>query len=53
MKEDKIKINKDYEIVYRLNQVMYQKKKINKNKIIYEYYDINTNELIDTVEIGG
>lgn len=55
LKEDAniIKLNKDYELVYRLNKVMYQKKKVLKNKIIYEYYDINNNELIDTVEIGG
>lgn len=56
LKEDinKIKdINKDYEIVYRLNKVMYEVKKVSKNKITYEYYDIYTNELIDTLEIGG
>ena len=55
-KEDINKIkekNKDYEIVYRLNKVMYEKKKIKKAKIIYEYYAIYTNELIDTLEIGG
>lgn len=50
---DNIKLKKDYELVYRLNKVMYQKKKVLKNKIIYEYYDINNNEIIDTVEIGG
>ena len=47
------KIDKEYEIVYRLNKVMYEVKKITSNKIKYEYYDIYTNELIDTVEIGG
>jgi len=47
------KQDKDYEIVYRLNQVMYQKKNIFNNKIVYEFHDIYTNELIDTVEIGG
>ena len=41
------------EIVYRLNKVMYEEKKISKDKIIYNYYDIYTNELIDTLEIGG
>jgi len=56
LKEDinKIKkIDKDNELVYRLNNVMYETKEINKDKIIYNYYDIYTNELIDTVEIGG
>lgn len=55
LKEDAdiIKLNKEYELVYRLNKVMYQKKKVLKDKIIYEYYDINNNEIIDTVEIGG
>lgn len=46
-------LDKEYEIVYRLNKVMYEVKKISGNKIIYKYYDIYTNELIDTVEIGG
>lgn len=55
LKEDAdiIKLNKEYELVYRLNKVMYQKKKVLKDKIIYEYYDINNNEIIDTIEIGG
>jgi len=55
-KEDVNKIkqkNKDYEIVYRLNKVMYEKKIIKKQKVVYEYYDIYTNELIDTLEVGG
>lgn len=48
---DNLDLNK--EIVYRLNQVMYEKKKISKNKITYTYYDIYTDELIDTLVIGG
>lgn len=51
---DKIKdINKDYEFVYRLNKLMYEVKNVSNNKIIYEYYDIYTGELVDTLEIGG
>lgn len=41
------------EIVYRLNEVMYEEKDVSEDKIIYNYYDIYTNELIDTLEIGG
>jgi len=43
----------NYEIVYRLNKVMYEEKKVLDKKIIYNYYDIYTNECIDTVEVGG
>ena len=55
-KEEKEKINEleeDYEIVYRLNQVMYEIKKVSDNEIIYKYYDIYTNDLIDAVKVGG
>ena len=47
------KIDKDYEMVYRLNNVMYETKEISKDKITYNYYDIYTNELIDTLVVGG
>ena len=47
------KLKQDNEIVYRLNKVMYETKEILEDKIIYNYYDIYTNELIDVVEIGG
>lgn len=56
LKEDSKKIirfSDKYEIVYRLNSVMFEKKKISSDKIIYEYYDIYNNEFIDTLEIGG
>ena len=55
LKEDisKIKINKTYDLVYKLNQVMYEEKIVKKDKITYNYYDIYTNELIDSLEIGG
>ena len=55
LKEDisKIKINKKYDLVYKLNQVMYEEKIVKKDKITYNYYDIYTNELIDSLEIGG
>jgi len=55
-KEDANKINfmdTSFEITYRLNQVMFEIKKISKNKITYEYYDIYTNELIDNIIVGG
>ena len=44
---------KNYEIVYRKNKVMYESKKISKDKIVYKYYDIYTGELLDTINIGG
>lgn len=47
------KFNNGYELVYRLNKIMYEEKSVSHDKIIYNYYDIYTNELIDTVEIGG
>lgn len=56
LKDDTSKLynfKKEHEIVYRLNKVMYETKKISKEKIIYEYYDIYTGELIDTLNIGG
>jgi len=54
LKEEINKIKKtDKEIVYRLNQVMYEECEVQKTKIVYKYYNIYTDELIDTVEIGG
>lgn len=44
---------KNYEIVYRKNKVMYESKKVSKDKIVYKYYDIYTGELLDTINIGG
>lgn len=56
IKEDINKLkdyDKDKVIVYKLNKVMYEEKNVSKNKITYKYYDIYTNELIDTLEVGG
>ncbi len=47
------KLDKDSELVYRLNQPMYEIKKVSKDKIVYKYYNIYTGELLDTVTIGG
>lgn len=44
---------KNYEIVYRKNKVMYEAKKVSKDKVVYKYYDIYTGELLDTINIGG
>ena len=52
-KDKKVKIEKDKELVYRLNKVMYEKTEIIKDKVVYKYYDVYTNDLIDSVEIGG
>ena len=46
-------LDKPYEIVYRLNKIMYEKKEVLFTKIIYTYYDIYTGEVIETVNVGG
>lgn len=46
-------LDKPYEIVYRLNKIMYEKKEVLSTKIIYTYYDIYTGEVIETVNVGG
>lgn len=45
--------NKDYDIVYRLNKVMYESKVVEKSKVSYSYYDIYTFDKIDEIVIGG
>lgn len=42
-----------YELVYRKNQIMYQKKEVKGSKVIYTYYDVKTKEEIDKIEIEG
>lgn len=46
-------LDKPYEIVYRLNKIMYEKREVLSTKIIYTYYDIYTGEVIETVNVGG
>ena len=46
-------LDKPYEIVYRLNKMMYEKKEVLSTKIIYTYYDIYTGKVIETVNVGG
>lgn len=42
--------NNNYELVYKTNKLMYEKTTLNKNKVIYTYYDAKTNEKIkDTI----
>lgn len=50
---DLYNLDKPYEIVYRLNKIMYEKKEVLSSKIIYTYYDIYTGEELDKVNIGG
>ena len=42
-------LNLDYPIVYKNNKLMYEKKKVSSQKIIYKYYDLYTEELLDTI----
>ena len=46
-------LDKPYEIVYRLNKMMYEKKEVLSTKIIYTYYDIYTGKVIEIVNVGG
>lgn len=47
------KNSNNYDIVYRDKTIMYMDNYKNKEGIIFEYYDIYTYELIDSVVIGG
>lgn len=42
-------LNLDHPIVYKNNKLMYEKKKVSSQKIIYKYYDLYTEELLDTI----
>ena len=46
-------LDKPYEIVYRLNKMMYEKKEVLSTKIIYTYYAIYTGKVIEIVNVGG
>ena len=51
---DKIYDNKNnYELVYKDNSIMYMDNYINKDGLIFKYYDIYNYELIDEVLVGG
>ena len=51
--EDKSKLykRKYSSIVYKRNMLMYEEKISDKNYLVYRYYDIYTNELIDEIKI--
>ena len=40
-----------YDIVYRLNNLMYEIKEISNSKVIYEYYDIYNGNLIEEISV--
>ena len=44
--------DKDYDLVYRDNMLMYMDDFKKKNKVIFKYYDIYTYEFIDEVVVG-
>ena len=44
--------DKDYDLVYRENMLMYMDDFKKKNKVIFKYYDIYTYEFIDEVVVG-
>lgn len=45
--------NNNYDIVYKNETIMYMDNYKNKNGVIFEYYDIYTYELIETIVVGG
>lgn len=47
------KNNNNYDIIYKNDYLMYVNDYIKDNVLVYEYYDINTYELIDRVFVGG
>ena len=42
-----------YDIIYKDDYIMYFNNYMKDNVLVYEYYDINTYELIDRVFVGG
>lgn len=40
-----------YDIVYRLNNLMYEIKELSNSKVIYKYYDIYNGNLIEEISV--
>lgn len=52
LKEELSKIKeKKLNIIYKTNKLMYEKPIVKKDKLIYQYYDIYTGELLNTTEL--
>ena len=57
--EEKLSINinelseSDLELVYRRNNLYYEEKIKEEDKILYNFYDVYTNELSYTTSLGG
>ena len=50
----KIYDNKNnYELIYRDNTIMYMDNYIDKDSIVFNYYDIYSYKLIDSIIVGG
>ena len=45
--------DKKYDIIYKDNKLLYFNDYINKDVLVYEYYDIDTYKLVDKKYIGG
>lgn len=41
------------ELVYRRNNIYYEEKIKEEKKLIYNFYDVTTNELVFTTKVGG
>ena len=54
IENDKIYDNKNnYELIYRDNTIMYMDSYIDKDGVIFNYYDIYSYKLIDSILVGG
>ena len=45
--------DKKYDIIYKDNKLLYFNDYINKDVLVYEYYNIDTYKLVDKKYIGG
>lgn len=52
-KEKLCKRKKNYDIIYRKDEVMYLEEILKKGKLIFNYYDINECKLIESISVGG
>ena len=45
--------NKDYDLIYRDDKLLYMDDKNTKSGLVFKYYDAYTCELVDEVLVGG
>lgn len=47
------KLDKEYDIIYKRDTIMYEVKSIKNKKITYYYYSITDGSLIENIDVGG